>query len=160
MKKFLVPFEEQETVWCKYLITVEAKSAQAALNKVKKVVARGDSIQVNFGFEECEFVEITEHIHSDCEYNIDDYSVDDVVAYDDRIACELSLSAFDIARYGKDELYRMAEEKFMRVGLDLDIQDMDLIPIKIEEHYVAYNAIPTEYIRTFSNGETAKRILK
>jgi len=160
MRKFLVPFQERETVWCKYIIPVEAKTAQAALNKVKKVIERGDSIQAEFGYEECQFIENVEHVHSDCTYNIDDYSVDDVVAYDDRIACELSLTAFDIARYGQDELYRMAEEKFMKVGLDLDIQEMDLIPIKIEEHFVTYNAIPTEYYRTFSNGETAKRILK
>lgn len=145
MKKFLVPFEEQETVWCKYIIPVEAKSAQAALNKLKKVVESGDSIQANFGFEECQFVEIVEHICSDCKYHIDDYTVDDVADFDERIACELSLTAFDIARYGKDELYRMAEEKFAKVGLYLDIQEMDLIPIKIEEHFVTYDAVPTDY---------------
>lgn len=145
MKKFLVPFEEQETVWCKYVIPVEAKTAQAALNKVKKVVDRGDSIQANFSYEECRFVEIIEHIDSDCKYNIDGYTVNDVVDTDERIACELCLTAFDIARYRKDELYRMAEEKFMKVGLNLDIHAMDLIPIKIEEHYVTYNAVPTNY---------------
>jgi hypothetical protein len=50
MKKYLVPFEEQETVWCKYVIPVEAKSEQSAFNKVKKVIERGDSIQANFTF--------------------------------------------------------------------------------------------------------------
>lgn len=145
MSVYLVPFEEQETVWCKYIIPVEAKTAQAALNKVKKVINRGDSIQANFGFEECQFIEITEHVHSDCEYNIDNYCSDDVVVYDDRIKCELELTAFDIARLGKDELYRMAEEKFAKVGLYLDIQEMDLIPIRFEEHFVTYDAVPTDY---------------
>ena len=160
MKKFLVPFEEQETVWCKYLIQVEAKTAQAALNKVKKVAARGDSIQANFGYEECQFVEIVEHIHSDCEYTIDDYSVDDVVSLDDRIACELSLTAFDIARYSQDELYRMAEEKFSKVGLELEILEMRMIPIRIEEHSVAYDCIPIVAMRTWGNGDVTKMKLE
>jgi hypothetical protein len=147
MKKFLVPFQECETVWCKYIIPVEAKTPQAALNKVKKVINRGDSIQANFGYEECQFVEVVEHIHSDCEYNIDDYSVDDVVKADEQIACELSLSAFDIARLGKDELYRMAEEKFSQIGLELEIEEMEMIPIKIEENYVTYNCIPVDAMR-------------
>lgn len=101
MKTFLVPFQEQETVWCEYLIPVEAKTQQAALNKVIKVIDRGDSIQANFGFEECQFVKIVEHISSDCTYCIDEYSVDDVIAKNERIACEISHTAFDIARLGK-----------------------------------------------------------
>jgi hypothetical protein len=156
MKKFLVPFQESEMVWCKYIIPVEAKTAQAALNKVRKVIERGDSIQANFGFEECQFVEVVEHIHSDCEYNIDDYDVDDVVDADERIACELSLTAFDIARLGKDELYRMAEEEFSKIGLELEIEEMEMIPIKIEEHYVTYNCIPVDATRTWSNGDVTK----
>lgn len=151
MKKFLVPFEEQETVWCKYTIAVEAKTAQSALNKVKKVIARGDSIQANFGYEECVFVENVEHIHSDCTYNIDDYDVDDVVCYDERIACESDFTAFDIARYGQDELYRMVEESFRQVGLTLEILEMDMVPTRIEEHFVSYDCIPTEYRNIFTD---------
>lgn len=156
MRKFLVPFQERETVWCKYIIPVEAKTAQAALNKVKKVIERGDSIQAEFGYEECQFIEVVEHIHSDCEYNIDDYSVDDVVKADERIACELSLTAFDIARLGKDELYNMAEEKFSQIGLELEIGEMEMIPIKIEEQYVTYDCIPIVATRTWSNGDVTK----
>lgn len=151
MKKFLVPFQECETVWCKYIIPVEAKSKQSALKKVKKVIDRGDSIQANFGYEECQFVEIVEHIHSDCEYNIDDYDVDDVVEADERVACELELTAFDIARLGKDELYRTVEESFRKIGLTLEILEMDMVPTKIEEHFVSYDCIPTEYRNIFTD---------
>lgn len=160
MKKFLVPFEECETVWCKYVIPVEAKSPQAALNKVKKIIDRGDSIQAEFGYEECQFVEIVEHIHSDCEYNINDYNLDDVVEADERVACELSLTAYDIARLGKDELYHMAEEKFSRVGLHLEIIEMEIIPIKIEEHFVTYDCIPVVAMRTWSDGSVTKTKLE
>lgn len=151
MKKFLVPFQECETVWCKYIIPVEAKSPQAALNKVKKAIAKGESIKRHFGYESCTFIENVEHIHSDCEYNIDDYSVDDVVPVDERIACELELTAFDIARLGKDKLYNMAEESFRKVGLVFEILEMDMIPTKIEEHFVSYDCIPTEYRRIFTD---------
>jgi hypothetical protein len=151
MKKFLVPFEKQETVWSKYIIPVEAKTAQAALNKVKKVIDRGDSIQAEFGYEECQFIEVVEHIHSDCEYNIEDYDVSDVVEADERIACELSLTAYDIARLGKDELYNMAEESFRKIGLTLEILEMDMVPTKIEEHFVSYDCIPTEYRNIFTD---------
>lgn len=153
MKKFLVPFEKQETVWCKYLAPVEAKTAQSALNKIKKIIEMGDSVQANFGYIECEFVEITEHIHSDCKYNIEDYDVRDVVEADERVSCELSLTAFDIARLGKDELYRMAEEKFAKIGLIFEIKEMQMIPIKIEEHFVTYDCIPVDYVQTWSNGD-------
>lgn len=126
---------------------VEAKSKQEAYNKVKEVLESGDSIHASYDYE-CDLVEIIEHIDSDCKYSIDDYdSIKDVEEVDERIKCELSLTAFDIARYGQDELYRMVEEKFMKVGLDLDIQEMDLIPIKFEEHFVTYDAIPTKFKR-------------
>lgn len=81
-KKFLVPFDEQETVWSKYQIVVEAETEEDAFNKVREVIDRGDSVQANFGFDKCEFVEITEHISSDCKYSIDDYSVDNIEVYE------------------------------------------------------------------------------
>lgn len=60
-------------------------------------------------------------------------------------AINLELTAFQIARYGTDELYRMAEEKFAQVGLDLDISEMELVPIGFKEDSVTYDAVPTDY---------------
>lgn len=51
----------------------------------------------------------------------------------------LSLSAFDIARYGKDELYNMVEEKYASEHfLNLSIEKMELLPFKIVEDEVLY----------------------
>ncbi|WP_294963380.1 hypothetical protein [Sulfurimonas sp.] len=91
------------------------------------------------------------------ESNVLDCSIEDVED-DERIMCELNLTAFEIARLGRDALYRMAEEKFMKVGLCLEVSVMHLIPIKIEEHTVTYNAIPISYVRTWSNGDISKHI--
>lgn len=63
-----------------------------------------------------------------------------------QLSCKINLAAFDIARWGKDELYNIAKAKFNEVGLDLDILEMKLTPIEIEGDNVVYNCIPTHYI--------------
>lgn len=94
---------------------------------------------------------IIEHIDSDCKYNMDDYSIKDVEKVDERISASLDLTAFNIARFGKDELYAMAEQAFVGVGLTLEILEMEMIPTEIEEHSVKYDCIPTDYRRVFAD---------
>lgn len=78
---------------------------------------------------------------------------DDVIESDNRIHCELELSAFDLTRLGKDEIYNMAEEEFAKVGLILKIEEMELLPIRIEEEMVTYRAIPVDFNQTSNDGE-------
>ena len=85
--------------------------------------------------------------------NIEDNELDDVTEVDERVSCNLNLTAFEIARYGNDELYNMAVAKFNEVGLNLEILDMEMIPTKIEEHFVSYDCIPTEYKRIFTDND-------
>jgi hypothetical protein len=160
MSIYLVPFEEKELVWTKWTAKIKADSREEALEIMEKICKEGDphNVQNEFGYDygttlNCQFVDISEHIESDKEFNVLDYKTDDVKEVDERIRCELELTAFDIARYGKDELYAMAEEKFTKVGLILDITEMELIPIKIDEDFVTYDAIPIDYTRTWSNGD-------
>lgn len=169
MKTYLVPFEEVETVKIAYEAKVHANNASEAFDKLKRIIADGDSphcyvdevqhtmddgkiygIQYNI---EAITNDIIEHIDSDNKYDIDDYSVDDVIEVDERVYCTLELTAFDIARYGKDELYRMVEANFVEVGLELEIFEMEMIPTKIEEHFVSYKCIPTDFTRTFTDGD-------
>ena len=88
----------------------------------------------------------------------DDYEcgVEDIKEVDNRVYCTLEFTAFDIARFGKDELYKKAENIFAEVGLVLEISKMEMIPLKIEEHFVIYKCIPTDYTRTWSNGDVSK----
>ena len=77
---------------------------------------------------------------------------------DDRVYTELHLSAFDLLKFDIGEIYRMVEDKFARVGLNLDITSMDIIPKVIEEHFVTYNCYPVDYQRTWSNGDISQHI--
>ncbi len=170
MKTYLVPFEEVETVKVRCQAIVHADDPEEALMKIKLIIANedsphcyadevkhtldnGETYNIQYDIEAIK-TDIIEHIASDKEYyDIDDYSVDDVEEVDDRTYCILELTAFDIARYGKDELYQMAEAKFVEVGLELEIFEMEMIPKKIEEHFVSYKCIPTDFTRTFTDGD-------
>ena len=59
----------------------------------------------------------------------------------------LTYTAFDLLRYEKDTVYHSVEDAYQRhFGLDLDISEMDMIPIEIlEDGYVVYEITPTEY---------------
>ena len=159
MKTYLVPFEEIETVLVGYQASVKANSKEEAFNKIRNIIADGESPHnyidvidgVEYSIEACSNLGIIEHIESDCKYNMDDYDVNDVEILDERVSCQLQLSAFEIARYGKDELYNMAEAKFLEVGLTLEILDMEMIPSSIEEHFVKYDCVPTEYKQFFTD---------
>lgn len=157
MKTYLVPFEAKEIVWNTSVARVEADSKEEAFNMVNESI-KNSGPYLDFDASWDGINTVTSECIETVEYGIgEDYgfTVDDVKEEDNRIKCELELSAFDIARYGKDELYRMAEEKFAQVGLILDIKEMELVPIKIEEHFVTYDAIPTDYQQTWSNGDTS-----
>lgn len=47
----------------------------------------------------------------------------------------------------------MVEEKFAKVGLRLEILEMDMIPTKIEGHYVTYRCVPIDHKRILSSGD-------
>jgi hypothetical protein len=157
MQRYLVPFEEVETVSVGYAATVHANSKEEAFNKLRGLIQAGDSphnyedkIDGNFYTIEASVnTGIIEHLHSDCKYHMNDYGIDDVKEADKRVYCELELTAFDISRYGKDELYAMAEEKFVKATSYIEILEMEMIPFKIEEYFVKYKCIPTEYKLTF-----------
>ena len=77
---------------------------------------------------------------------------------DDRVYTELHLSAFDLLKFDIGEIYRMVEDKFARVGLNLDITSMDIIPKVIEEHFVTYYCYPVDFQRTWYNGDISQHI--
>lgn len=160
MNTYLVPFEEVETVLVGYQAKVHANTAEEAFMKISDIIADGESPHnftdtlehgLQYDIEAHVNLGIIEHIDSCCKYNIEDYSVDDVVMVDERISANLDFTAFDIARYGQDELYRMVEESFRQVGLTLEILEMDMVPTRIEEHFVSYDCIPTEYRNIFTD---------
>lgn len=160
MKTYLVPFEEVETVRVGYKAKVHANTPKEALDKIKQIITDGysphcyvDEVEHTEYDIEAIKTDIIDHIFSDGQYDIDDYNVNDVEEVDDRPYCILKLTAFDVARYGTDELYLMVEEKFMSVGLNLKISEMDMIPKGVKEHFVEYKCIPTDYVRTFTNGD-------
>lgn len=160
MRTYLVPFKEVETVLVGYKASIMANSQEEAFNMVRNIIADGESPH-NYTYIADDGLEYTveahynlgiiEHIKSDCKYNMDDYDKSDVEELNERTSCVLELTAFDIARYGKDELYNMAEAMFLKVGLDYTILEMEMIPIKIVEHFVTYDCIPTEYKLFFSD---------
>jgi len=154
-KTYLVPFEAEEKVWNTLVARVEADSKEEAFTKVQKSIKESNPLR-DFNAEWNGINTVTSECIETIKYGIgEDYNstIDDVTEADERIKCEIELTAFDIANKEKDELYRMVKEKFTKVGLLLDIQEMELIPIKIEEHFVTYDAIPVDYKRTWSNGE-------
>jgi hypothetical protein len=57
----------------------------------------------------------------------------------------MDLSLFDVARWGKDELYFMVERKFQEQGIEIDIQEMEAIPLSIDGEDVVYKFVPTDY---------------
>lgn len=65
-------------------------------------------------------------------------------------------------------MYEEVENKFLQVGINIEIFEMDMIPVKIEEHFVTYNCIPTEHKIYFTddsyvhwkNGEKVEPPLK
>ena len=163
MKTYLVPFQEEETVWVNYLASVNANSKEEAYDKLKGLIEAGETPHHyddevdghTYLIEATQNLGIAEHIGGDGKFNIEDFGIDDVKEIDERVSCKLDFTAFDIARYGQDELYNIAEAEFSKVGLSLEILEMDMIPTKIEEHFVSYDCIPTEYVVTFTDGDMA-----
>jgi len=161
IREFLVPFEEMEIVWIGYKARVIASSKKEAFSKVREIINTGKSphcyadevektfengkTTVQYDIESTLYEEIIEHVASEEKFNMDDYTPDDVDEVDERLHCEVSLSAFDIARYSKDKLYNMAEEKFSSAHINISIFEMDMIPVGINEHFVTYKCIPQDY---------------
>ena len=158
MRTYLVPFEAEETVWNSFVAKVEANSPEEAFNAVKNSIEVSNPLH-DFNAEWDGINTVTSKVIETTKYLIgDEYdcSVEDVREFDERVYCTLDLTAFDIARHGKDELCNQARNIFLEVGLDLEIFDMEMIPIKIEEHFVTYKCIPTDFKRTWSNGDISK----
>lgn len=155
MRTYIVPFEAKETSWNSCIAKVEASSKEEAFKMVEKSIEESNPFR-DFNAEWNGINTVTNEVIETSKYAIgDEYScaVDDVEEADERVYCTLDLTAFDIARYGKDALYHQAENIFLEVGLELEIFEMDMIPIKFEEHFVAYKCIPTDFTRTFTDGD-------
>ena len=148
MKIYLVPFTEKEKVTVDYIAKVEAKSKEDAYDKIIKII---DEKESPHAYYDSDNNGIAEHLDSCCHFDIEPFDEDDIKIEDDRLSCELSYTAFDIARLGKDEIYKVAEESFLKAGIRIDIIEMDMIPIKIEEYFVTYNCIPTEHKIIFTD---------
>jgi hypothetical protein len=148
MKTYLVPFTEKEKVVVNYLAKVEAKSKEDAYDKIIKII---DDNESPHAYYDSDNNGMAEHIDSCCYFDIEPFDDYDIKIEDERIACYLDFTAFDIARIGKDEMYNMAEECFLKVGIRIEIIEMDMIPVKIEEHFVSYRCIPTEHKIIFSD---------
>ncbi len=148
MKTYLVPFTEKEKVIVNYIAKVEAKNKEEAYDKIIKIIDENGSPHQYY---DANNNGIAEHLDSCCHFDIEPFDEDDIKIEDDRLSCELDYTAFDIARLGKDTIYNAAEESFLKVGIRIDIIEMDMIPIKIEEHFVTYNCIPTEHKIIFTD---------
>ena len=58
----------------------------------------------------------------------------------------LTLSAFDIARYGRDELYNMVDEQYAIQDIYVEVSEMEMKPFKIiNKEEVSYKCYPTDY---------------
>jgi hypothetical protein len=62
------------------------------------------------------------------------------------LVAEISLDAFQIARYGKDELYRIVEQKFSEEGIEIEIDEMEMRPTSIDGDAVVYECFPTDFV--------------
>ena len=153
MKTYLVPFIAEEICWNNCIAKVEAKSKEEAFKKVEKSIEESNPFR-DFDAEWNGINTVTDECIQTIAYKIgEDFgiSIEDVKEIESPIKCELSLTAFDIARYGKDELYNMVEAEFLEVGLVLEIFEMKMIPNSIEEHFVKYDCVPTEYKQFFTD---------
>lgn len=138
--KYRVSFEEKEIVWNKYTVCVEASSEEVATAIVKEHCDKGTMHSVlNATFEE-----ISEHIYLD---GFDNEVVihDDVVKISDFPSVEVNLSAFEIARCGKDAIYDIVQEKLQKVGICREVVEMTMTPIRIEDEEVVYDCQVTEF---------------
>ena len=64
------------------------------------------------------------------------------IKIEDAVYVERSYALQDALRLSKEAIYQDLENEFN----DFEINDFRSIPIKIEEDYIVYKMIPTEYI--------------
>jgi len=63
-----------------------------------------------------------------------------------KYAVEIELSAFDIARLGKDAVCDMVNEVVYKVHeVVMEVSEMKMLPISFEDEYVTYQCVPTGY---------------
>lgn len=63
-----------------------------------------------------------------------------------KYAVEIELSAFDIARLGKDEIYNVASDVIYKTyEVELDVTDMKMLPMCLDDEFVTYQCVPMEY---------------
>ena len=55
---------------------------------------------------------------------------------------QITFTAFEIARIGKDNMYEVAEDQYREEGIDVEIEEMALIPESIDGEYVTYRCVP------------------
>lgn len=58
----------------------------------------------------------------------------------------LTLSAFGIARFGRDELYNMVNRLYSEQGVSVEVLEMEMRPFKIiDKEEIAYKCYPLDY---------------
>jgi len=160
MRTYLVPFQAEEIVWNDCVANVEANTKVEAFALVENSITYSNPFK-DFDAQWDGLNTVTNEVIETTKYGIgEEYNttVDDVTEADDRVYLELKLSALDMLRFDKDEIYRMVEDKFAKVGLYFDITSMDIIPKVIEEHFITCYCYPVDYQRTWSNGDISQHI--
>ena len=56
----------------------------------------------------------------------------------------ITFSAFELARIGKDNMYEVAQDQYAEQGIEIEIEDMNLIPVSFHGEDVAYRVVPLE----------------
>lgn len=61
------------------------------------------------------------------------------------ITIQLTFTAFGIARIGKDNMYDVAQDQYREKGIEIEIQEMEMIPESIDGEYVTYRCTPIAF---------------
>jgi hypothetical protein len=140
MARWKVPFYTHETVVNWYYTVVEADTAEEAHHIIQNEIANEESLILSgrkTEWEGCntattDVLEI-ESYHAGSK---------DYVKPAPEYSCRISLSAFDIASIERNQLYVMAEQKFADNGIEIEIFEMEMIPVGADEDRVVWECIP------------------
>ena len=57
----------------------------------------------------------------------------------------ITATAFNLMQWGNDGFYLFIEMKYQEQGINIDIQEVDVVPLEIEGNYVRYLVTATDY---------------
>lgn len=140
-----LPFEEKKIVMHRGSVQIEADSKVEAYSKLKEIV-KNDDFESYF----------PDYKHSGIAAEVDDcFSGEDHYILDNTLeemkvielpTISVSFDIFKIARFCKGGIYATVEQTYLiEHGIEIDIEDMDLNPIRIEEDEVMYEVVLKEY---------------